>query len=195
MSNEALNSPVLVLDKSYRPILISSFKEVIGDVFLGNTFILPETYIPHTAEEWIEHSKTHEHLQHTTPVVRTPNCMMLVFDIVIEKDYVATGKHMVKIPCSRNNVIRRDNNTCQYCSAKLPRSSLTIDHVMPKSRGGKYAWNNLSAACKKCNAKKADRTPSEAGMKLLSEPSKPNWQEFISSGHNIKESWRPFLTS
>ena len=77
------------------------------------------------------------------------------------------------IVCNRQNVIWRDNNKCQYCSKVFPTEKLTVDHVMPKSRGGEKSWTNLVAACKKCNQKKGDKTPEEAGMKLIKKPYRP----------------------
>ena len=74
---------------------------------------------------------------------------------------------------NRTNVIWRDNNACQYCSKKMQSSDLTMDHVLPKSCGGENTWTNLVTCCKKCNQKKRDRTPKEAGMKLRKKPIKP----------------------
>lgn len=67
---------------------------------------------------------------------------------------------------SRHNIFLRDNYTCAYCLSQLSSEELSIDHIMPKSRGGKDTWENLVTACKKCNSKKGDRTPREAGMPL-----------------------------
>lgn len=75
---------------------------------------------------------------------------------------------------SRYDILKRDGHTCGYCgagpSSEGERGGLTIDHIVPQSRGGKNTWGNLVAACKSCNAAKADRTPEEAGMKLLWSP-------------------------
>ena len=82
----------------------------------------------------------------------------------------------VKIPykeisLSRRNILHRDNYTCQYCGDK--RHDLTIDHIIPRSRGGLDAWDNVVAACLRCNVKKGDRTPKEASMPLMSTPRRP----------------------
>lgn len=78
-----------------------------------------------------------------------------------------------ELPFSRENILRRDNFTCQYCGKKLPIKELTLDHVYPKSRLGPDIWENLVACCKECNQKKADKTPKEAHMKLLKRPERP----------------------
>lgn len=75
---------------------------------------------------------------------------------------------------TRQRIFRRDKMTCQYCGEKKSLKSLTLDHVLPKSRGGQNTWENLVAACHDCNIKKADRTPEEAAMPLLSIPCKPD---------------------
>ena len=71
---------------------------------------------------------------------------------------------------TRKNIFRRDNHTCQYCSCKLHGTDATIDHVIPRSRGGKHRWENVVSCCLKCNRKKANKTPSEAKMNLLTIP-------------------------
>lgn len=76
---------------------------------------------------------------------------------------------------SRQGIFIRDDGQCAYCSKKLHLSNATLDHVIPRSRGGKDTWENLVLACKKCNMKKADRMPAEAGMKLLVQPHVPRF--------------------
>lgn len=74
---------------------------------------------------------------------------------------------------TKGGVLRRDNNLCAYCESKAH----TIDHVLPRSRGGKNSWKNTVAACFKCNSRKDDKTPAEAGMKLLWKPFTPKWED------------------
>jgi 5-methylcytosine-specific restriction endonuclease McrA len=74
---------------------------------------------------------------------------------------------------SRRNIMWRDENECQYCRTELNETNQTLDHVLPVSRGGKHEWTNLVACCKSCNARKANRTPAEANMRLLREPAVP----------------------
>jgi 5-methylcytosine-specific restriction endonuclease McrA len=77
------------------------------------------------------------------------------------------------VACNRQNILWRDKNQCQYCGKKFLPEKLTIDHVIPKSRGGKNSWKNLVAACKKCNQRKGNRTPAEAKMLPMAPPAKP----------------------
>ena len=73
---------------------------------------------------------------------------------------------------SRKGLLLRDRNTCQYCGQTLPAGSLTLDHVVPRSRGGISAWENIVSACFPCNNRKGDRTPQEAGMALMKKPTR-----------------------
>ena len=92
---------------------------------------------------------------------------------------------------SRNNIFKRDNFTCQYCGAT---ENLTLDHVIPRSKGGGTNWKNLITACKSCNAKKGDNTPESAGMALEKKPYKPSYIIFLRDFSGFtKDEWRPFL--
>jgi 5-methylcytosine-specific restriction endonuclease McrA len=93
---------------------------------------------------------------------------------------------------NRQNIFKRDGHRCQYCGTA---EELTLDHVVPKSRGGQSKWDNLTTACKRCNSRKGDYTPEEASMILKQKPYKPSFIVFLRdfSGH-IEEDWRPYLS-
>lgn len=95
------------------------------------------------------------------------------------------------ITLSRHNLMRRDNFECQYCGSTR---NLTLDHMLPRSRGGDSGWTNLLTACARCNHKKGDRTPEEAGMPLRQKPRRPTLQSFLkaSVGH-VEEAWQMYL--
>jgi 5-methylcytosine-specific restriction endonuclease McrA len=106
--------------------------------------------------------------------------------------FVAVPKK--NLPFSRKNIFHRDNYTCQYCGCKIKK--LTLDHVFPKSRGGKNSWENLVTACPECNSYKANRTPDEAKMELLSQPHKPlNITGFEASKYSsdLFDLWSQFI--
>jgi 5-methylcytosine-specific restriction endonuclease McrA len=95
---------------------------------------------------------------------------------------------------SRMNILLRDGYVCQYCGKKFKRSELNIDHIMPRSRGGRTSWENVVASCFKCNLRKGGRTPDEANMKLLRVPAKPHQTPFAGLARFIKyEEWKPFF--
>ncbi|MGK9475896.1 HNH endonuclease [Melioribacter sp. OK-6-Me] len=106
------------------------------------------------------------------------------------KDYIRVPYK--KIILTRKNILKRDGHRCAYCGrGDLP---LTVDHVIPKSRGGTDTWENLVAACLPCNNRKGDRTPEEAGLKLRIKPYTPNHILFIkSAAGRIDNAWKPFL--
>jgi 5-methylcytosine-specific restriction endonuclease McrA len=98
------------------------------------------------------------------------------------------------LPLSRTAILARDGYTCQYCGLPLPAGRLTIDHVLPQSRGGAWAWANLVAACAACNTAKANRTPEEAGMTLLRQPGKPiGVPAALLRDAQRHPVWRPYL--
>tara|TARA_B100001123_G_scaffold445065_1_gene595667 strand:+ start:2234 stop:2737 length:504 start_codon:yes stop_codon:yes gene_type:complete len=96
------------------------------------------------------------------------------------------------VVCNRQNVIWRDNNRCQYCSKVFTTDKLTVDHIMPKSRGGEKSWTNLVTACKKCNQKKGCRTPSECGMIPISPPKRPK-RSILKTTTYVSDLWKNYL--
>lgn len=95
------------------------------------------------------------------------------------------------VELTRQNIFKRDDNECAYCGAK---NDLTLDHVIPKSKGGKSNWTNLVAACKRCNSRKGHMSPEEAEMKLRVIPHKPTFISFIKNTFKAsKEDWMEYL--
>jgi len=96
-----------------------------------------------------------------------------------------------RVNLSRHNIFKRDRNRCVYCGSK---DALTIDHVLPKSMGGRDSWENLVTACQKCNAKKGNMTPEEAGMNMRHQPFRPSFVMFLSNfAGEVREDWKPYL--
>lgn len=99
---------------------------------------------------------------------------------------------------SKINVCLRDKFRCQYCNARFKMSELNYDHVVPRAQGGQTTWENIVTACYRCNSEKADRTPQEAGMRLLSVPERPRvlpMNEPMIDPASIPEEWRPYLAA
>tara|TARA_R110000824_G_scaffold80365_2_gene202081 strand:+ start:3174 stop:3683 length:510 start_codon:yes stop_codon:yes gene_type:complete len=98
------------------------------------------------------------------------------------------------ISVNRKNVLWRDENKCQYCAKTFLESELTLDHIMPKSRGGKNSWKNLVVACKRCNQKKGAKTPQEANMFPIKEPRHPKLSLLRNlNDSQISELWKEYL--
>lgn len=166
---------ILVLDQSYQPIKIVSWMKAITLVLSGKAELV-ET------EDMI-------------PIHSVNQTFQLSSIIRIFKNIVHTKS--THISFTRHNIFLRDQWKCQYCHKQLKTHQLNWDHVLPRSRGGATVWENIVAACYPCNTKKADRTPEEAGMKLLKRPSKPRFTVQMSvrmrGPTKVPESWKTYL--
>ena len=112
--------------------------------------------------------------------------------VIVLNSYVRTG--FSSYACNRKNVIWRDRYTCQYCNNRFCSGNLTMDHVVPKSRGGDKDWNNIVACCKRCNNRKGDRTPEEAGMPLVRIPTIPRWTiHVLLRDRVIPKEWEDYI--
>ena len=101
-------------------------------------------------------------------------------------NYIRFRPSQLKV--NRKRIFKRDRYTCQYCGSKR---NLTLDHVMPRSRGGNNSWTNMVTCCSRCNSKKGNRTPEEAGMKLRQKPYEPSIFSFVLSS-DVEELWEDF---
>jgi 5-methylcytosine-specific restriction endonuclease McrA len=99
--------------------------------------------------------------------------------LVIRLVYYVRIPRQVTMAPSRRSVLLRDNHTCQYCGAAGSHAILTLDHLLPRSRGGETTWENVVTACRACNMRKGDRTPDEAGMALRRRPGRPHYLAFL----------------
>ena len=143
---QALHAPVLVLNASYEPINVCAARRAIVLVLKGVAM----------AEE------ENGHFLHAARfALRVPSVIRLL-------EYRRIP-HQTRA-LSRKNILLRDRNTCQYCGEVLPSSELTLDHVVPRSRGGSSTWENLVACCHHCNRRKGNHLLHETEMKLLKEP-------------------------
>jgi len=141
-----MHAPVLVLNASYEPINVCAARRAIVLVLKG---------VAMTEEE-------NGHYLHAARfAVRVPSVIRLL-------EYRRIP-HQTRA-LSRKNILLRDRNTCQYCGTVLPSSELTLDHVVPRSRGGTSTWENLVTCCHPCNRRKGNQHPPEARMKLMREP-------------------------
>jgi 5-methylcytosine-specific restriction endonuclease McrA len=165
----SLNAKVLILNQSYEPISVCSTKKALLLLFLTKAEIVEER---------------------TNHVVRTVRDRYPFPSVIRLSAYLRVPFR--KIELSRKNILRRDGYRCQYCGTSTP--PLTVDHVIPRSRGGADTWENLTCACVKCNNKKGNRTPDEARMRLLSVPRKPHHVLFLKHYlGKVDEAWRPYL--
>ncbi len=115
---------------------------------------------------------------------------------VLRLRYYIKPTNFKRVRLCRENIFIRDNYQCQYCGDHFSHKDLTLDHVLPVSRGGPKSWKNLVAACHKCNHKKSNRTPEEANMPLLNQPTSLKWTPQFDMSARIKQRedvWLPYL--
>lgn len=105
--------------------------------------------------------------------IKTSSGIYKLPSVIVLKRFVHIPYVRSKSP-SKRNIYRRDENACQYCGCLLNSKNASIDHLVPRSRGGSHTWNNVVAACKPCNRKKGSRTPEDAGLKLRRQPTIPS---------------------
>ena len=147
-----MHGAVLVLNASYEPLNIVSVRRAVVLLLKEKAEVVEATEQRLKSERW---------------VLQRPTVIRLV-------QYVRVPRRMA-LPLTRRMILTRDNNTCQYCGKQPPRSHLTIDHVLPRSRGGEKTWENAVAACRTCNQRKGNRTPEEANMRLARKPYRPRY--------------------
>ena len=146
---------VLVLNASYEPLSLVSVRRAV-------VLLLREK------AEMIE--ATQQMLRSSSRAIPVPLVIRLV-------KYVRLPHR--RVPATRSAIMLRDAYTCQYCGTLPGRLQLTVDHVIPRSRGGAHSWQNLATACKRCNQKKGSNTPEEAQMKLLNKPFEPTYVALV----------------
>lgn len=184
-----INSSVLVLNRSFFPVNVTSLKYAFCMLYRGAAKAVDDQYKTFDYESWsqIAVEQSQEAIGLVNSLIKIPWVVMLVA-------YDRIPKTQVRF--TRANIFARDRNACQYCGMTFTRSDLSIDHVIPRSYGGISVWGNVVCCCFSCNKKKGGKTPKQAGMKLLAPPHKPRWTPLNRvSYHDLKrKEWLPFLT-
>jgi 5-methylcytosine-specific restriction endonuclease McrA len=182
-----LNSAVLVLNRNFQPIHVTNVRRAFSLLYQGVARAVDEQYRLYDFEDWSQLSaaREEESVRTIAKAIRIPRVLVLS---VFEKMPKA------RVRFSRLNIYVRDQDVCQYCSKHLRRSELNLDHVVPRSQGGRTCWENVVVSCIKCNLTKGGRTPEQAGMHLLRKPERPKWNPILKgSRHEPHQSWLPFL--
>lgn len=164
----------LVLNASFEPLHIVTWQKAIQLLFQGKVEVIEES---------------DREVKTVRLTIRVPAVLRLL-------NYVPLTRKKQLVRFSRTNVFVRDQNQCQYCGDKFPKTQLTLDHIVPVVQGGKKGWENIVTACKACNQKKGGRTPTQAGMKLIRKPRQPNWLPSVSlriGTAKSPERWKIYL--
>ncbi|MEA3401375.1 MAG: HNH endonuclease [Armatimonadota bacterium] len=149
-----MDGQVLVLNQNYEPLSVCGWQRAVSMVYVGKAIVVEEG-------SRVLHSPSTE--------MNMPTVVKLSYQV---------KRPIPKLKMSRQNVLARDRHTCQYCGRRS--KSLTIDHVIPRERGGTHTWENVVACCSDCNNKKKNRTPREAGMRLIRRPRRPKFIPYLS---------------
>lgn len=180
-----IESSVLVLNRNWQPIHITSVRRAFSLLYLGVARAIGPDFSLFDFDSWAALSVSGGRVIRTVSrVIRVPHVIMLQI-------YDRLPRAQVRF--SRLNIYARDENRCQYCGASGDEVQLNLDHVVPRSRGGRTIWENVVCCCVPCNLRKGARTPQEAGMHLVRAPVRPRWSPvFRPRGHMPRE-WLPFL--
>lgn len=167
-TNEAFMGHVLVLNASYEPLNITSWRRAVVMMLKGKA----------------------EGLEHGQVFLRKD---ILVPTVIRLRHYVCIP--FKELPLTRRNVFRRDAHTCQYCGYR--GEQLSIDHVIPRSKGGEDSWDNVITACIRCNVRKGNRTPKEADMPMRNRPRRPVSTLYFEASRQIhngqRTEWRKYV--
>jgi len=162
---------VLVLNNNYEPLNVCNMRRAVSLILLGKAEVVQDAPDP---------------IYTMRGNLTAPSILKMRYSV---------KRPMPQLRLSRHSVLARDQYTCQYCGST--GKELTIDHVIPRWVGGENTWDNLVACCRKCNLKKADKTPQQAGMKLFRRPKRPHFIPYLSLPLYLKaqsrDDWKPYL--
>ena len=187
-----LSNNVLVLNRLWQAVNICTVKRAFMLLYQGHAQVVePDrgTFQTMTFSQWHSFSHGYEGADVVSTIsfkIRVPKVILLLF-------FDRMPKKEVKF--TRHNIFERDHNTCQYCGHKFDRKDLNLDHVIPRDRGGETSWENIVCSCVPCNSRKGNRTPHEAGLKLLHKPKRPKWRPMLHLQFSKArdESWKHFV--
>jgi 5-methylcytosine-specific restriction endonuclease McrA len=192
-----LTSSVLMLNRLYMAVRVVSAKRAFTLLYRELAEVIAVEngrFLSYDFSDWSELSHARKLFEpEQYDYIRTVRLQIAVPKVVRLLGYDKLPQGHVKL--NRRNLFARDQNRCQYCAKKFPTSELSLDHVVPRSRGGKSTWENIVCACVKCNVKKGGRTPDEAHMKLATKPRRPKRSPVLTIKMSDERyaSWRQFL--
>ena len=182
-----LNSNVLVLNRSYLPIHVTSARRAFTLVYSEIARVVNEQYETFDFKSW-QRVRSNGHGS-----IGTPSGSLALPRVIVLTRFDRVPRRHVRY--SRLNIFARDKFTCQYCGEIPHRSQLNLDHVIPRSLGGRTTWENVVCSCVECNRRKGGRTPEQARLRLRRHPVRPRWTPLanLASAGVRYEEWRPFL--
>jgi 5-methylcytosine-specific restriction endonuclease McrA len=191
--NSFLDQQVLVLNRLWQAVNVCSVRRALTLVFEGHAHVVLSdqdgAFQTFNFHAWRDLSQAQPHPETVATItfkIRVPRVILLLFFDRLPKKEVKFTRH---------NIFERDKNTCQYCGRTFERRDLNLDHVIPRDRGGPTSWENIVCSCIPCNTRKANRTPTEAGLHLVRRPKRPKWRPFVQVSVELPyhDSWKHFL--
>jgi 5-methylcytosine-specific restriction endonuclease McrA len=188
-----MSGDVLVLNRNFYAVHITPWQRALSLVYLDHARVVDQEYRTYAFDDWRELSQMTS--DNPSGYVSTPMFKIAIPDVITLRSYDKLPVGDVKF--TRRNIYEHYGYTCCYCGRRFSTSELNLEHVLPRSRGGKTDWANIVTSCMPCNLRKADRLPDEAGMKLLVKPTKPKWRGSASlvfkAPFKIKAAWQRFI--
>lgn len=197
--SSAMQASVLVLNRHFVPIHVLTTPRAFCLLCKGLAEVIQVDeghYSSMNFEQWQEQSQLKLDLGLRSPTedwIKAVQFEIEVPRVIRLLKYDRVPKNTVKF--NRKNIFLRDEHRCQYCARRFSVQRLSLDHVMPRSRGGPDTWENVVCACLSCNVRKGGRTPVEAGMRLLSEPVRPKRSPLVSRQLTLQKysAWKAFI--
>lgn len=193
----SLDASVLVLNRLFMAVRVVRAREafvLLWKEIAEVVSVEDETYDTYDFSSWAEVSEHRRKFQPDAHEwIRTVRFDLAVPRVIRLLTYDRVPRTRVRL--NRRNLFARDGSRCQYCGRKFKTSDLSIDHVVPRSRGGRTEWTNVVCACLACNVQKGGRTPREARMRLIKKPRQPRFSPVITirAGSQKYRSWKQFL--
>ncbi len=193
----ALTCNVLVLNRNYLAVRVVDVRRAFSLLFRELAEVVhieSGRYTSYDFSEWCELSQLARQFEpNAHEWIRTVRFHIAVPRIIRLAIYDRLPQQTVKL--NRRNIYARDGSHCQYCGKKFPTTELSLDHVVPRSLGGKTTWENVVCACLNCNIRKGGRTPEQAGLTLITPPKKPRRNPVITVklADGRYASWKAFL--
>jgi 5-methylcytosine-specific restriction endonuclease McrA len=188
-----VQKPALILNRGWLVIGTTTVRQALVLLVRGAARVInPSDYEVFELDDWLMRSMERSEELARERFVKTPHFLVEKPEVMLLSRYSKIPR--LEVAFSRRNLFRRDGHACQYCGRQAPPSEMSIDHVVPRCKGGKTSWENCVLSCVRCNSRKADRLPRDVGLRLRAKPRRPTWSPLLESLPTARpESWARFL--
>ncbi|QYY35689.1 HNH endonuclease [Ruficoccus sp. ZRK36] len=193
--NDTLSRRVLVLNRLWQAVNIVGVKRALSLLMQEHAQVIETSdgnFNILDAGQWIDYSLANPP-QSDGEAIHTIRLRLRLPHVMLLRQYDKVPTKEVKF--NRQNVFERDGYVCQYCGGHFHERDLNLDHIIPRDVGGRTTWENIVTSCIKCNTRKANRLPHQAGMHLNRKPNRPRWKPFVQTvpADNREDGWEYFL--